>query len=137
MLLLPFFSLFFLNNCKIFRGKLCIDYELQKWTRLKMLFSLKTTSKADNSDKEWWLKLKGFKIKDWQLTAGNLELLKNMGNCTDDYVLTTTDDYWYLLTTTNNYWCLLTTTNDYWKLLTTNGKKLMITDYNWWPLKTE
>ena len=37
------------------------SFEENSQTRLNMLFSLKTTSKTDNPDKEWWLSWKKLK----------------------------------------------------------------------------
>ena len=74
------------------------------------------------------LNLKALRLKtdNWRLATWNYW---RIWTTTDEYVLTTTDGFWYLLTATNNYWYLLTTTNDYW-----NCWQLM--EKNWWPLMT-
>ena len=63
-----FFSLNCVSLVKVpFLTNIAVYYSVASWrsyvsknTRLKMLFSLKISSKTDNSDKEWWL-------RDWRL----------------------------------------------------------------------
>ena len=63
-----------------------------------MLFSLKTASKDDISEKEWWLKLRDFNTDNWWLATEDCLWLM-----TGNWQLVTTGNYWQLLVTTDDY----------------------------------